>query len=109
MSWITLIIAGLFEVGFTTCFSKAKNSTGQESLLWWTGFIISITLSMYLLFRATRTIPMGTAYAVWTGTGAFGTVLMGVLFFKEPVDFWRMFFLVLLILSVGGLKVVTSD
>jgi quaternary ammonium compound-resistance protein SugE len=109
MSWITLIIAGLFEVGFTTCFSKAKDSTGQESVLWWAGFAVCITLSMYLLFRATRDIPMGTAYAVWTGIGAFGTVLIGILFFKEAADFKRIFFLSLLIFSVAGLKVVTND
>jgi quaternary ammonium compound-resistance protein SugE len=109
MNWITLIIAGIFEVGFTTCLNKAKNSTGQESLLWWAGFIVSLSLSMYLLYRATRVIPMGTAYAVWTGIGAFGTVLIGILFFREPADFRRIFFLVLLIGSVAGLKMVTAE
>ena len=62
---------------------------------------------MYLLFRATRTIPIGTAYAVWTGIGAVGTVIVGILLFREPVAFWRLFFLTTLIASIVGLKAVT--
>jgi quaternary ammonium compound-resistance protein SugE len=59
-----------------------------------------------LLYKATQTLPIGTAYAVWTGVGAVGTVLMGIIFFKEPVHFWRMFFIVTLIASIIGLKAV---
>ena len=61
---------------------------------------------MLLLARATKTIPIGTAYPVWTGIGAVGTVLIGILVFKEPATFWRMFFIVTLIASVIGLKMV---
>lgn len=108
MAWLTLILAGLFEVGFTTCLSKAKESTGNASVMWAIGFFVSLTVSMYLLYRATQTLPMGTAYAVWTGIGAVGTVLMGIFFFKEPADFWRIFFIVLLIGSIVGLKAVAK-
>ncbi|MEO7530212.1 MAG: multidrug efflux SMR transporter [Sediminibacterium sp.] len=108
MNWILLIIAGLFEVGFTTCLGKAKITSGTTSYLWVAGFFISLSLSMYLLFRATQTLPMGTAYAVWTGIGAVGTVIIGMLFFKEPADFWRLFFIATLIASIVGLKMVAS-
>jgi len=108
MNWIILIIAGLFEVGFTTCLGKANNSTGNTAVMWMCGFFVSLTLSMYLLYRATQTLPMGTAYAVWTGIGAVGTVVIGILFFKEPADFWRLFFIATLIASIAGLKLVSS-
>jgi len=107
MNWIILIIAGLFEVGFTTCLGKAKITSGNTSLLWIGGFFISLTLSMYLLYKATQTLPMGTAYAVWTGIGAVGTVIIGILFFKEPADFLRLFFIATLIASIVGLKMVS--
>ncbi|MGS2741755.1 DMT family transporter [Sinomicrobium sp. M5D2P17] len=105
MHWLTLIIAGLFEVGFTFCLGKAKETAGSASYWWITGFFLSLSLSMYLLYRATQVLPIGTAYAVWTGIGAVGTVLVGMLFFKEPADFWRLFFITTLILSIIGLKV----
>jgi quaternary ammonium compound-resistance protein SugE len=76
--------------------------------LWLAGFFISMTLSMYLLYRATLTLPMGTAYAVWTGIGAAGTAIVGILFFKEPATLWRVFFLATLIGSIIGLKYVTN-
>ena len=83
MNWIILIIAGLFEVGFTFCLGKIKGATGTDFYLWGTGFVISVTLSMYLLAKATQTLPIGTAYPIWTGIGAVGTVLVGILFFHE--------------------------
>ncbi len=104
MNWILLIIAGFFEVGFTTCLGKAKETTGTASYLWASGFFFSLVASMYLLYKATQTLPMGTAYAVWTGIGAVGTVLMGIFFFHEPVNFWRLFFIATLIGSIVGLK-----
>lgn len=105
MSWILLIIAGLFETGFATCLGKAKETSGTESAWWITGFFICLSISMYLLYRATQSLPIGTAYAVWTGIGAAGTVIVGILLFKEPVDFWRLFFITTLICSIVGLKV----
>jgi quaternary ammonium compound-resistance protein SugE len=104
MNWIILVVAGLFEVGFATCLGKARETTGSAAALWWTGFALSLFTSMYLLYRATLTLPVGTAYAVWTGIGAVGTAIMGIIFFKEPADFWRVFFIATLIGSVVGLK-----
>jgi quaternary ammonium compound-resistance protein SugE len=62
---------------------------------------------MYLLYRSTQTLPIGTAYAVWTGVGAVGSVLVGIIIFKEPSDFWRLFFIATLIASIVGLKAVS--
>ena len=108
MAWILLILAGFFEIGFTTCLSKAKEATGSIYYLWILGFFISMSLSMYLLYRATLTLPLGTAYAVWTGIGAAGTALIGILFFKEPADIWRLVFITTLIGSIVGLKAVSQ-
>ncbi len=107
MNWIVLIIAGLFEVAFAACLGKAREANGTEASIWYSGFLLSLILSMLLLTKATQTLPLGTAYAVWTGIGAVGTVLVGIFFFQEPVHFWRMFFLVTLIASLVGLKVVS--
>ncbi|ASE60912.1 multidrug efflux SMR transporter [Chryseobacterium indologenes] len=109
MNWIILVIAGLFEVAFASCLGKAKETSGTEMYLWYTGFLITMTISMLLLIKATQTLPIGTAYAVWTGIGAVGTALMGIFFFKDPVSFWRIFFIVTLIGSVVGLKAVSSS
>jgi quaternary ammonium compound-resistance protein SugE len=106
MNWILLIVAGLFEVGFATCLGKARES-GSNTAVWMTGFFVCLAISMFLLYKATQTLPIGTAYAVWTGIGAVGTVLMGIFFFREPADFWRLFFITLLIGSIIGLKAVS--
>ena|SRR5690606_3919734 len=108
MNWIILIIAGLFEVGFASCLGKAKETSGTESYLWYGGFLICLTISMILLMKASESLPIGTAYAVWTGIGAVGTVLMGIFFFHEPATFWRIFFICTLIASIVGLKAVSN-
>tara|TARA_R100000935_G_scaffold8302_7_gene17456 strand:- start:87474 stop:87800 length:327 start_codon:yes stop_codon:yes gene_type:complete len=108
MNWIYLIVAGLFEVAFAACLGKAKEATGTEATFWYIGFLISLAISMLLLIRATQEVPIGTAYAVWTGIGAVGTVLLGILVFKEPATFWRLFFITTLIVSIVGLKVVSN-
>src|SRR5680860_505098 len=107
-SWILLIIAGLFEVGFATCLGKVKETSGNTALFWMLGFFICLATSMTLLYKAIQTLPIGTAYAVWTGIGAVGTVLVGIFLFKEPAHFWRLFFLFTLISSIIGLKFVSS-
>ena len=107
MSWLLLIIAGVFEVGFATCLGKARE-TGSNTFAWMIGVFVCLSLSMFLLYKATQILPIGTAYAVWTGIGAVGTVLMGIFFFKEPADFWRLFFITMLIGSIIGLKAVSS-
>lgn len=108
IAWVLLIIAGLFETGFAACLGKAKETSGAESAWWMAGFFGCLTISMYLLYKATQTLPIGTAYAVWTGIGAVGTVIVGILVFKEPATFWRIFFLTTLIGSIIGLKFVSS-
>ncbi|RYZ80204.1 MAG: multidrug efflux SMR transporter [Proteobacteria bacterium] len=108
MNWIILIIAGLFEVGFAFCLGKAKEADAGAFWFWIAGFLASLTISMVLLYKATQTLPIGTAYAVWTGIGAVGTVLVGILIFKEPATFWRVFFLSTLIASIVGLKWATA-
>lgn len=70
-------------------------------------FFISLLISMLLLIKVTQSLPIGTSYAIWTGIGAVGTVLIGIFLFKEPVDFLRLFFLATLILSIVGLKFVS--
>lgn len=108
MNWFILIIAGLFEVGFATCLGKARESQGSTAALWWMGFAVCLSISMAFLYKATLSLPIGTAYAVWTGVGAVGTVLVGIVIFKEPADFWRLFFIATLILSIVGLKFFTN-
>lgn len=107
MNWLILFIAGCFEVAFTFCLGKTRGATGVEFYLWGAGFLVATFMSMYLLARASQTLPLGTAYAVWTGIGAVGTVLLGIFVFSEPVSLARLFFLFTLIASIVGLKVVS--
>lgn len=108
MNWLMLIIAGLFEVGFAACLGKAKTAQGEAFYEWMAGFFVCLAISMFLLYKASLTLPIGTAYAVWTGIGAVGTVLVGIIFFKEPMAFWRLFFITTLIVSIVGLKFVSA-
>lgn len=108
MNWLILIVAGLFEIGFASCLAKAREATGQAATWWFAGFFICLAISMILLYKASQSLPIGTAYAVWTGIGAAGTALMGIIFFDEPADLWRLFFLATLIGSIAGLKLVTN-
>ena len=104
MSWLYLLLAGLFEIGFTTCLKLSESF----SRLWPSlGFLLSAVASFWLLTRAIQTIPLGTAYAVWTGIGAFGTALIGILVFGEPATTMRLVFLTLLIGSIIGLNLVS--
>jgi len=105
MAWIYLIIAGLFEVGFTTSLKFSNNFTNAK---WSIAFFVSIYLSFHFLNEAIQKIPLGTAYAVWTGIGAVGTAIIGIYLFNEPSDLWRVFFITLLIGSIIGLKLVSA-
>ncbi len=106
MHWFILIMAGACEVAFATCLKLSDNFKNWG---WAAGFLFFATLSYVLLSIAIKTIPMGTAYAVWTGIGAVGMVLFGIFLFKEPVTFWRVFFLSTLIFSILGLKFMSGD
>ena|SRR5690554_1439166 len=108
MNWILLIIAGLFEVAFAACLGKAKFTTGMVATYWYGAFLVCLSISMILLVKVTQHLPIGTAYAVWTGIGAVGTVLIGMIVFKEPATFWRLFFITTLITSIIGLKIVSN-
>jgi len=101
MAWILLILGGLFEVGFTTCLRFVD---GFRNIAWTAAFLVSVTLSMGLLERAARTIPMGTAYAVWGGIGALGTVLVGIFFFNEPSTTVRLLLILAIVGCIAGLK-----
>lgn len=107
MHWIILLLAGLCEVGFTFCLGRAKTS---EGIVWWSwivGFAVFTILSMGLLAKATQSLPLGTAYPIWTGIGAVGTVILGIVVFHEPATFWRLFFITMLIASIIGLKTIS--
>ncbi len=106
MAWTYLFLAGMFEVGFTT---SLKLSDGFTRLAPSLAFLVTSGLSFWLLTRALQTIPLGTAYAVWTGLGAVGTAIVVILVFKDPATFGRLFFLAAIIASVVGLKLVSSE
>jgi len=107
MNWFLLIIAGLLEVGFTFSLGKAQLSTHKKAYIWYTSFAVCLIASMSLLTYVTHSLPIGNVYAVWTGIGAVGTVLVGIFIFKDVVNFWRIFFIITLILSIIGLKIVS--
>ena len=106
MPWLFLVIGGLFEIGFTISLKYSENF----SRLWPSiSFFVCISLSFLFLNKAINSgLPIGTSYAVWTGIGAAGTAIAGMIFFKEPAALWRIFFLVLLIGSIVGLKFVSA-
>lgn len=106
MSWLILVVAGFFESGFAFCLGKMKGCSGTEYYLWGAGFVVCLSLSMILLAKAVQTLPVGTAYPVWTGIGAVGTVILGIVFFNEPATPARLFFISTLIASIVGLKLV---
>lgn len=108
MHWVFLFAAGLCEIGFTSSLVKAGQSTGTVAAAWYGAFAVSLVFSMWFLFIASRTIPMGTAYAVFAGVGALGTALMGIFVFQEAASFWRLFFLFTLIASIVGLNLVSN-
>jgi len=95
MPWVWLVVGGLFEVGFTT---SLRFVDGFRNVPWTIAFLVSVAISMALLEVASRSIPMGTAYAVWGGIGAVGTVMVGMAFFDEPTTTLRL----LLILGIVG-------
>lgn len=105
MAWIYLIIAGIFEVVWAMALKYSHGFTKLfPSLITLGGMVISF----YLLSRATKTLPIGTAYAIWTGIGALGAVLLGIFLFNEPVNILRIIFLCLILVGILGLKFTTA-
>lgn len=104
-AWIYLILAGVLEVGFASMLKLTENFTKVIPTLIFLVFAIG---SFYSLTKAVETIPMGTAYAIWTGIGAVGTVLVGIFFYNEPSSILRLVFISTLIMSIIGLKLVSN-
>ena len=105
MAWILLIIAGIFEIGWPLGFKLA--SMHSKYFIWFIGLsILSMGLSGYFLYLAQKSIPIGTAYVIWTGIGAIGTVLLGILFFHDSANIFRLLFLSLILIGIVGLKLV---
>ena len=102
MAWLSLFFAGLTEIG---CAIALKYSHGSTRLIHSILAFGVMNLSFFLLAHALKTIPIGTAYAVWTGIGIMGTVILGILLFNEPVSFCRILFLSMILIGIVGLKV----
>lgn len=105
MAWICLLAAGLLE---TVWAAAMKLSEGFTKLGWSALTVVAMGGSVYLLAQAIKTLPMGTAYAIWTGIGALGAVILGIIVFKEPATAARIFFAALLLVGIVGLKVTAS-
>lgn len=103
MSWIYLILAAVFEIGWPLGF-KLSHMTPHK-IGWIVFAVFSMTLSGFLLYLAQKTIPIGTAYAIWTGIGASGTFLIGILFFNDPTSMMRYISAGLIVLGIIGLKI----
>jgi len=106
MHWLYLVLAGCFECAFTTCLALSQ---GLTKIGWAIAFVLLSIVSFGLLTLAAQKIPLGTAYAVWTGVGAVGTATIGIIWFKDPATFWRLFFLTTLIASLIGLKLTSPE
>ena len=105
MGWIFLVLAGALEVTFTTAL---KYADGFTKLVPSAIFIVAYAGSAWLLSKAIATIPLGTAYAVWTGIGAVGTAIVGIALFGDPANAARLFFLAVIIAGIAGLKLVSA-
>jgi quaternary ammonium compound-resistance protein SugE len=101
MAWFWLVLGGLFEVGFTT---SLRHVDAFRNLPWTLAFLASVTISMGLLEFSARSIPMGTAYAVWGGIGAVGTVIVGMAFYAEPTSALRLLLIALIVGAIAALK-----
>ena len=105
MEWVYLVFAGVFEVFWSTCM---KFSEGFSVMKFSVLTVIGMILSFLLLAQATKILPLGTSYAIWTGIGALGAVVVGIVLFKESVSPARIFFVALLLVGIIGLKITSS-
>ncbi len=101
-AWFILVLAGLFEMGWPLGFKLSQVT--EHKVLWIIFAVVSMALSGYFLWLAQKQIPIGTAYAVWTGIGAVGTFVIGIIFFKDPANLLRILSASLIIIGVIGLK-----
>jgi quaternary ammonium compound-resistance protein SugE len=105
MAWVILLVAGLFEIGWAVGLKQSQGFTR----FWPSVFtVVSMAVSLGLLGVALRALPLGTAYAVWTGIGAVGTVVVGIAYFGDPATAGRLACVGLILAGIVGLKVVTG-
>lgn len=106
MAWIFLFIAGCFEIGWPLGLKLSQ--TRESGKFWWIVFaVMAMALSGYFLWLAQKSIPMGTAYAIWTGIGAIGAFVVGILMFSDPATFFRIASVTLIVLGIVGLKLAS--
>jgi quaternary ammonium compound-resistance protein SugE len=105
MAWINLFIAGIFEIGWAVGLKYTNGFTKLwPSVITVTGMV----LSFFFLSAAVKSIPIGTAYAIWTGIGAVGTAILGIILFGESKEFIRIFFIFLIVIGIVGLKIFSK-
>lgn len=105
MKWIVLILAGLFETGWAIGLKYTEGFTRLRPTLW---TVLAMGISLWLLGVAMKTLPVGTAYSVWVGVGAVGTVILGIILFGEPANTGRLISVALIIAGIIGLKLTTA-
>jgi quaternary ammonium compound-resistance protein SugE len=105
MAWIILLAAGLFEIGWAVGLKYTEGFTRPWATLW---TAIALIASMTLLGLSLRTLPLGTAYAVWTGIGTIGTAILGIVLFREPATAMRLLCIALILAGIVGLKLATA-
>jgi len=105
LAWSALLVGGAFEVGFTTCLRYVE---GFRNVPWTLGFLVCALTSMALLEMGARVVPVGTAYLVWGGIGAVGTVMVGILFYQEPAGVIRMLLMGAIIACITALRMVET-
>ena len=105
MHWMYLLIAGIFEISWAV---GLKFSHGFSQIIPSIITVVCMSLSFYFLALALKNLPLGTAYAIWTGIGTIGTVIFGILLFKEPVTAMRIVCIALIISGITGLKLITN-
>ncbi len=101
MAWLSLFVAGIFEVIWAICL---KYSNGFTNIKYSLFTVVGMIISFYFLSQATKVLPIGTAYTIWTGIGALGAMIFGVIFFKEAFTLWRVIFLIFILVGILGLK-----
>lgn len=105
MNWLILFIAGIFEISWAI---GLKLSHGFTQIIPSIFTIVTMILSFYFLAAALKSIPLGTAYAVWTGIGTLGTVVLGIILFKEPISVMRIFCILMILSGITGLKILSN-
>ncbi len=107
MSYLFLIVGGLLEMVWSAGMHQVLHTGGRTRVIWAAGMVLAMLLSFAFLMAGMARVPVGTAYAIWTGIGAAGAVLVGIAFFQEPADWARMLFALLVVIGIVGLGLRT--